>query len=99
MSRVHNKSGSPADRVKQLPWTAILAGVVAVGKRWRALSEKERSHLIALIRESGVRPDRMSPKQRKELRRLLGKLDLRGMSGDLGRVVRGVRKRGRRRPS
>ena len=94
-----SKSSSPAGRVKELPWAAIAGALVAVGKRWRALSQKERQRLVELVRESGVRPDRLSDKQRKELRKLLSKLDLRGMSGDVGRLVSRVRKRGRWRPS
>ena len=82
--------------MKQLPWPAIAGGLMAAGKRWRSLSAKERSRLLELVRESGVRPDRLSPKQRRELRRLLGKLDLRGMGGEVGRHLRG---RGRRRSS
>jgi hypothetical protein len=98
MTRSSSKA-APLDAVKKLPWPAIAGGLIAVGKRWRALSEKERARLLALARESGLRPDRLSPKQRKELRRLLAKLDLRGMSGDLGRLVGRVRKRGRWRAS
>jgi len=92
-------SSSPAERVKDLPWAAIAGGAVAVLKRWRALSEKERDRLLSLVRSAGLRPDRLSAKDRRELRKLLGKLDLRGMAGDLGRLTRGVRKRGRRRAS
>lgn len=89
------KSSSPAQHVRNLPWTAIAGALVAVGRRWRSLSEKERERLLALVRRAGVRPDRLSAKERKELRKLLSKLDLRGMAGDLGRLARGVRKRGR----
>ncbi len=98
MARSSSKK-APLDAVKALPWPAIAGGLVAVGKRWRALSEKERGRLLALLRESGLRPDRLNPKQRKELRRLLAKLDLRGMGGDLGRLAGRVRKRGRWRSS
>jgi hypothetical protein len=91
MGRSDSKSGA----VKDVPWVAIAGAAVAIGKRWRALSEKERNRLVSLVREAGVRPDRLSDKQRRELRKLLVKLDLRGMTGDLGRLFRGVRKRGR----
>jgi len=85
--------------MKELPWPAILGALLAVGRRWRALSEKERSHLLRLVRESGVRPDRLSAKQRRELRRLLIKLDIRGMTADLARLTRATGKRRRWRTS
>jgi len=78
---------------------AIVGALLAIGRRWRALSEKERSRLLALVRESGVRPDRLSPKQRLELRRLVNKLDIRGMSADLARLTRATGKRRRWRTS
>ena len=39
---------------------------------------------------------RLSPKERKELRRLLGKLDLAGLSRELSGLARDWRKRGGR---
>ncbi len=97
MTRSSSRANASLESAKRLPWAAIAGALVAVGKRWRSLSEKERSRLMALVRQSGVRPDRLSDKQRKELRKLLAKLDLRGLSGDVARLARGVRKRGRRR--
>lgn len=97
MSKPRSRASSSLEAAKRLPWAAIAGVAVATGKRWRTLSERERSRLLALVRESGVRPDRLSEKQRKELRKLLAKLDLRGLSGDVARLAGGVRKRGRRR--
>lgn len=94
MTRSRSKAAKPLHAVKGLPWPALAGATLAIGKRWRALSEKERARLLSLLREMGVRPDRLSDKQRKELHKLLGKLDLRGLSGDVSRLVRRVRKRG-----
>jgi hypothetical protein len=80
-----------------LPWAALLQAGVVVGKRWRALSEKERARLTRLLRESGGRVGNLSEKERKELRRLAGKLDLKGMSRDLTGLARRGRARGKTR--
>ena len=99
MAKASKGSTSTASRVKELPWAAMIGALLAIGRRWRALSEKERSHLLALVRESGARPDRLSPKQRRELSRLLNKLDIRGMTADLARLTRATGKRRRWRTS
>jgi len=99
MAKASKGSTSTASRVKELPWAAMIGALLAIGRRWRALSEKERSHLLQLVRESGVRPDRLSPKQRRELRGLLIKLDIRGMTADLARLTRATGKRRRWRTS
>ncbi len=59
-----------------------------VGSRWQALSEKERARITAMLRDSGGHPGRLGPRERKELRKLAGKLDLAGMSRELLALVR-----------
>jgi hypothetical protein len=97
MSRSASSSKSPARRLKALPWAALLQASYAIGKRWRTLSEKERARLAGLVRSSGGRPANLGAKERKELRRLVGKLDLKGLARELVPLARG-RRRGRRRP-
>jgi hypothetical protein len=85
-------------RLKALPWAALLRGGVAVRRRWHKLSEKDRARLGELLRESGWRPHKLAPKQRRELRGLIGKLDLAGLSRELAPIFRsrrGARKRHR----
>lgn len=84
------------DRVKALPWLGLLQGGVLMGKRWRALSAKERARLTGLLRQSRGRAGRLSPKERQELRRLVGKLDIKGVGKELAGLVRGGRRTGRR---
>ena len=69
---------------------------MVIGKRWRSLSEKERTRLSSLVRDSGGRLGNLSEKERKDLKRIAGKLDLKGMARDLVTISRGGR-RGRRR--
>jgi hypothetical protein len=89
---------SEQNRLKALPWAALLQAGVVVTRRWRSLSEKERERLTRLVRASGGRPRNLSEKERRELRKLAGKLDLKGMGGELAGLARrgrGRRKRGR----
>jgi hypothetical protein len=82
--------------LKALPWAALLQAGVVIGKRWRGLSGKERDRLARLIRTSGGRPSNLSEKERKELRKLAGKLDLRGLGRELAALGRRGRGRARR---
>jgi len=85
-------------RAKAVPWAVLLRGGVIVGKRWAALSAKERARFTELVRMSRGRLDNLSSKQRTELRRLVGKLDLKGIGRELMPLVHGGRRvRGRRR--
>jgi hypothetical protein len=83
---------SKADRVKDLPWLVLLQASVVLGKRWSALSAKERARLVSLVRQSRGRVGNLSGKERLELRKLARKLDLRGAGGELLPLMRARRK-------
>jgi hypothetical protein len=84
--------------VGAVPWLVVARTAMIVSKRWNALSGKERARLAELVRESRGRVGNLSVKQRLELRRLAGKLDLKGMAGELSSLWRGRRgRRGRKR--
>jgi hypothetical protein len=83
---------SKLDRVKDLPWLMMLQAGVVVGRRWSALSEKERAQLARILRDSRGRRGNLSVKQRYELRRLAHKLDLKGAGREL-MVIRAARRR------
>lgn len=75
-----------------------MQGTVIVGRRWAALSEKERTRLTELLRRSRGRIGNLSVKERLELRRLAHKLDVKGMGRELAPLVLRKRsQRGRRR--
>jgi hypothetical protein len=95
MARTSKKSSSPVEKARALPWAALLQGVVVVGRRWKGLSASDRERVKELLAESGGRVNRLSAKQRKELRKLAGKLDLKGMGRELMALRSG--RRGRRR--
>ena len=91
------KATSARERVKDLPWVLLLQAAVVIGKRWRALSEGDRARLTRLVRESQGRPARLSAKERLELRRLAGKLDIKRMARELALLARAGGNRRRRR--
>ena len=97
MARSTNDSRSVRERLRALPWAALLQAGFAVGKRWRALSEKDRARLSSLVRDSRGRLGNLSEKERAELRKLAGKLDLKGMGGELATLLRSGRGRRKRR--
>ena len=85
-----------ASRMKAVPWAVLARVAVGVGKRWTALSAKERARLARLVRSSRGRPGNLSARERNELRKLVRKLDLRGAGRELLPLLRGRKRRGRR---
>ncbi len=90
--RKTQSSKSKTARVKVLPWAALLQVGFAVARRWRALSERDRTRLTELVRESRGRLGNLSSGERRELRKLARKLDLRGMGEELRGLLRAKRR-------
>jgi hypothetical protein len=78
--------------VRALPWAALLQAAFVIGRRWHALSAKDRSRLTSLVRRSRGRLGNLSEKERAELRTLTGRLDPRGMGSELVALARGGRR-------
>jgi len=91
-AKSHSKLGRT---VRAVPWATLLQGTVIVGRRWAALSAKERARLGELARKSRGRLGNLSVRERLELRKLAHKLDIRGMGNELMALRR--RRRSRRR--
>jgi hypothetical protein len=95
-----SKVDKPKSKLKgtadAVPWALLLRGGLIVGKRWTALSGKERARFVALVRDSRGRLSNLSVKQRLELRKLARKLDLKSLSREL-LLLRGGSRRGRKR--
>jgi hypothetical protein len=87
------KSKSKRERAKALPWAALLQSIVVVRRHWRSLSEKDRARLTSLARGSRGRWGNLNAKERAELRKLTGKLDLKGIARDVAGLARGGRAR------
>ena len=94
------KVKSTGSRLKALPWAALLQAGVAFGKRWRGLSERDRARLTQLTRErlrvQHGRLGNLSTREREELRKLVGKLDVKGMGREMFGQFRGAGRRKRR---
>jgi hypothetical protein len=99
-SRGSSKAKSAGSRLKALPWAALVQVGVAFGKRWRGLSERDRARLAQLTRErlrlQHGRLGNLSARERAELRKLLGKLDVKGMGREMVGQLRGTGRRKRR---
>jgi hypothetical protein len=99
-ARQSSTAKSTGSRLKALPWAALLQAGVAFGKRWRGLSERDRARLTQLTRErfrvQHGRVGNLSARERAELRKLLGKLDVKGIGRDMLGQLRGTGRRKRR---
>jgi hypothetical protein len=80
-------------RVKAFPWALLLEASLIVHGRWRSLPKRERAQLVLLARRSHGWPGNLSPRERAELRRLIGRLDTRELAGELA-ALRAVSKSG-----
>ena len=78
--QLEQSSSRVKSTVGTVPWLVLARGAMILGKRWNALSAKERARLAELVRESHGRVGNLSVKQRLELRKLAGKLDLKGVA-------------------
>lgn len=94
---MRRSSGSSEQaRRRVLPWALLLRMGLVVGRRVSELSEKDRSRLVILLRDSRGWPGKLSGREREELRRLIGKLDAVGMGREMLPLL-GAGRRGRRR--
>jgi hypothetical protein len=95
-SKQAEQDKSKLRRVKDLPWALLLQIGLVLGKRWRSLSAKDRTRLTELTRESRGRLDNLSAKERRELKKLVGKLHPKRTARDLVLLTRARRRRKRR---
>lgn len=69
-------------RLRALPWlTAAQAGFL-LRQNYARMSDREREKLKSLLRDSRGWPGNLTDRERKELRRLVGQLDLVGVARD-----------------
>jgi hypothetical protein len=83
--------------IKAVPWVTLAQVAVIVGRRWTALSSRERARLGELAQKSRGRLGNLSVKERLELRKLARKLDVKGMSSELMALRRSRSRRRRHR--
>jgi hypothetical protein len=88
MARKGKKDSEESGLARDLPISALLQGGYLLASRWRNLSEKDRERVRRILADSGGRLTRLTGKQRRDLRKLLGKLDLVGLGRDLTMLAR-----------
>jgi hypothetical protein len=79
-------------RLKAVPWAIIFEGTIIVGGHWRSLPARERAQLVVLVRRSRGWPGNLTPNERAELGKLIGRLDATGIARELALVQRAARK-------
>lgn len=62
-------------RVRTMPWLMVLQLAMTLRKHWKFLEPAERARLGALVKQSQGRPNRLSAAERREVRRLVAKLE------------------------
>jgi hypothetical protein len=83
-------------RVRAVPWVIVVQTALAANARWRAMAPKDRERLTKLLKTSKGRPANLSAREREDVKRLLGELDLQGLARELGPFMRARRRRRRR---
>ena len=85
-------------RLRAIPW--LLVFEVARGLHSHVmdtLSPAERRRVAEILRSSKGNPTNVTPREREELKRLAGKLDVKRLGRDLGpRVISGQQRRRKR---
>jgi hypothetical protein len=76
-------------RVRAMPWVMVFELAITLRKHWRRLEPKERARLTELIKKSQGRPGNLSASERKDVRKLVAKLEP-------GSIARSVMPIGRR---
>jgi hypothetical protein len=94
-SRSKPKHSNASEGIRALPWGFIVRALFLVNARWRTLSVKERARLRSLLGSYAIGPAELSAKERKEMHKLLHKLNLRRLRREL--ILLGARAARRRK--
>ena len=65
----------PTTRVRAVPWALIFQLAMTARKHWQRLEPKERARLAELLKKSQGRPNRLSARERADVRQLVAKLE------------------------
>lgn len=86
----------PLTRVRTMPWLMVLELAYTLRKHWKRLEPADRTKLADLLKKSQGRPNKLTAKERAEVRGLVAKLE----PGQIARSVVPIGRRaarGRRR--
>ena len=65
----------PSTRLRTVRWTVLLQLAMTAHRHWQRLDAGERRRLAELLKKSQGRPDRLSAKERADVRALVAKLE------------------------
>jgi hypothetical protein len=82
---------------RAIPWLVLLELAQAAQRHWNHLTPGERAHLTALIKKSAGRPGNLTARDKDDVKRLVGKMDVPGMGRDLLPHARRLRRGASRR--
>ena len=87
----------PMTRVRAVPWSIVFQVAMAARKHWKNLAPKDRTRLAELLKKSQGRPNRLSARERAEVRELVTKLEPREFARSIVPIGRRAMKGRRRR--
>ena len=83
-------------KLRPVPWLIAVQAVLVANEHWtEQLSAAERTRLRRLLLKSKGRPSNLTAKERNDVKRLVGKLDVPGAGRKLLPFAAGARKRRR----
>ena len=88
---------APISRVRAVPWSIVFQLALTARKHWKRLEPRDRSRLAELIKKSQGLPNRLSAKERTEVRALVAKLEPAAFARSIVPIGRRAVMRGRRR--
>ena len=81
--------------LRTIKWAVLFDALAVAREHWEKLTPGERAHLSALMRKSHGRWGNLTASERRDVRRLVVKLDLPMLGRNLAPVARRIRPRGR----
>ena len=87
---------APISRVRAVPWTIVFQLAMAARKHWKRLEPTDRARLGELLKKSQGVPNRLSAKERTEVRALVAKLEPAAFAKSIVPIGRRAVMKGRR---
>jgi len=85
----------PITRVRAMPWVMVLQLAMTLRRHWKYLTPAERSRLASLLKQSQGQPNKLTPRERAEVRMLVRMLEAIAIARSvvpIGRRARGLRR-------
>lgn len=86
----------PITRVRAVPWSVVFQLAMAARKHYRRLEPADRARLAELLKKSQGMPNRLSAKERADVRGLVAKLEPAAFARSIVPIGRRAVMKGRR---